>query len=238
MKRVAGVPELLDGDLDDPSTLGRNLRDLRRVNRLSGGAALSRRAIAFLVPPPAPVSVLDVGTGAVDIPLALLAAGRRDGRQVEVTATDSREEVLAAARALTPGLEQTDGLTLSIADGRGLPFPDDAFDVGHASLVLHHIEPDEAIGFLRELARVSRRGIVINDLSRRPITFIGAWLLSHALTTNHYSRHDAPLSARRAYTLNEARSLMARADLQPVSISRGIVGHRWAIAAVRRQERP
>ena len=233
MKRVTGVPELLDGVLDDPSTLRGNLRDLQRANRLTGGTALSRRAIAFLVPPPAPLTVLDVGTGAADIPRALLADGRRHGRQVEVTATDSREEVLAAARALTPDLDQTDGLTLSIADGRGLPFPDGAFDVGHASLVLHHIEPGDAVAFLRELARVSRRGIVVNDLSRRPITLIGAWLLSHAVTTNRYSRHDAPLSARRAYTVSEARSLMARAGLQPVYLTRAIMGHRWAMAAVR-----
>jgi ubiquinone/menaquinone biosynthesis C-methylase UbiE len=154
---------------------------------------------------------------------------------VDVTATDSREEVLDAARALTPGLGDIPGLRLSVADGRRLPFSDRTFDVGHASLVLHHIEPRDAVAFLRELARVSRRGIVVNDLSRRPITYLGAWLLSRALTTNRYSRHDAPLSARRAYTLNEARSLMARAGLDPVFITRGIVGHRWAIAAVRRE---
>lgn len=233
MKRVAGATELLDGSLDDPLTLQGNLRDLERANRLTGGTALSRRAIAFLVPPPAPLSLLDVGTGAADIPLALLAEARRHGRSVQVTATDSREEVLAAARALTPNLDQTVGLRLSIADGRGLPFADDTFDVGHASLVLHHIEPGDAVAFLRELARVSRRGIVINDLARRPITLIGAWLLSHALTMNRYSRHDAPLSARRAYTLHEGHSLLARAGLAPVYDTRGIVGHRWAIAAVR-----
>jgi ubiquinone/menaquinone biosynthesis C-methylase UbiE len=235
MKRAAGVHEFLDGDLDDPVTLRRNLRDLQRVNRLSGGTALSRRAIASLVPATGSFSVLDVGTGAADIPVALLAEARRAGRRVNVTATDSREEVLDAARALTPGLDDIPGLRVSVADGRRLPFSDRTFDVGHASLVLHHIEPRDAVAFLRELARVSRRGIVVNDLSRRPITYIGAWLLSRALTTNRYSRHDAPLSARRAYTLNEARSLMARAGLDPVFITRGIVGHRWAIAAVRRE---
>jgi ubiquinone/menaquinone biosynthesis C-methylase UbiE len=235
MKRAAGVHEFLDGDLDDPVTLRRNLRDLQRVNRLSGGTALSRRAIASLVPATGSFSVLDVGTGAADIPVALLAEARRAGRRVNVTATDSREEVLDAARALTPGLDDIPGLRVSVADGRRLPFSDRTFDVGHASLVLHHIEPRDAVAFLRELARVSRRGIVVNDLSRRPITYIGAWLLSRALTTNRYSRHDATLSARRAYTLNEARSLMARAGLDPVFITRGIVGHRWAIAAVRRE---
>ena len=82
MKRVEGVPEFLDGHLEDAATLRGNLRDLKRVNRLTGGAGLSRRAIAFLAPPPDPLTVLDVGTGAADIPVALLAEAGREGRQV------------------------------------------------------------------------------------------------------------------------------------------------------------
>ena len=232
MKRVEGVPEFLDGHLEDADTLRGNLRDLKRVNRLTGGAGLSRRAIAFLAPGPDPLTVLDVGTGAADIPVVLLAEAGREGRQVSVTATDSREEVLAAARAATPGLDEIPGLKLEVADGRKLPYSDDTFDVVHSSMVLHHVDPTEAVAFLREMSRVARRGIVVNDLSRRPITFIGAWLMSHAFTANRFSRHDAPLSARRAYTLTEVYALLFRAGLRPTYETSGIVGHRWAIVAV------
>jgi hypothetical protein len=86
---------------------------------------------------------------------------------------------------------------------------------------------------MRELARVARRGIVVNDLSRRRVTVLGSWLLSRAFTRNAYSRHDAPLSARRAYTLTEAQALLAEAGLRQVYLTKGIFGHRWAIAAVR-----
>lgn len=237
MKRVAGVPELLDGHLEDAATLRGNLRDLKRANRLTGGAGLSRRAIAFLAPPPDPLTVLDVGTGAADIPVALLADAGREGRTITVTATDSRDEVLAAAREVTPGLDEIVGLTLEVVDGRKLPYSDGAFDVVHSSLVLHHLDPADAVTFLRELSRVARRGIVVNDLSRRPITFIGAWLLSHLFTANPFSRHDAPLSARRAYTRNEIHALLHRAGLRPTYETQGIVGHRLAIVAVARKSR-
>ncbi|MGH2462927.1 MAG: methyltransferase domain-containing protein [Candidatus Limnocylindria bacterium] len=233
MRRLAGVHEFLDGPLNDPATLRNNLRDMGRANRITGGASLSRQAIDVLAPPPAPLAVLDVGTGGADIPLALLAAARRGHRQVTVTAVDGRPEVLAAARAARPDIDRTAALVLDLADGRSLPYPDASFDVAHASLVLHHLEPADAISFLRELARVARRGIVVNDLSRRRITVLGSWLLSHAFTRNAYTRHDAPLSARRAYTLAEAQSLLAQAGLQPVFVTHGVFGHRWAIAAVR-----
>jgi ubiquinone/menaquinone biosynthesis C-methylase UbiE len=233
MKRLAGAVELIDGPLDDPRTLRDNLRDMGRANRFAGGASLSRRAIRALAPPSVWISLLDVGTGGADIPLALLADARRANRRLTVTAIDSRHEVLDAARAAHPNLERTPNLTLTVADGRALPFAEASFDVAHASMVLHHLEPADAEAFLSELARVARRGIVVNDLSRRPITYVGAWLLSRVFTRNRYTRHDAPLSARRAYTLAEARALLVESGLRPVYVTQGIFGHRWAIAAVR-----
>ncbi len=233
MKRLIGTPELLDGHQHDESSLAGNLQDLRRSNRFTGGADLSRRAIDALVPPPKSLTVLDVGTGAADIPVALVAEGRRRDQQVQVTAVDSQAEVIEAARAVNPDLGDNPEVVLAVADGRRLPYSDRSFDVAHASLVLHHLDPADAVAFLSELARVSRRGVVVNDLSRRPVTVLGAWLLSHLLTMNRYSRNDATISARRAYTVNEAYRLLDMAGLEPVFLTRGIAGHRWAIAAVR-----
>lgn len=233
-KRLAHAHELLDGPLADAPVLRDNLRDLGRANRWTGGTDLSRQAIDALAPPPLAISVLDVGTGGADIPVALLDNARRQGRALTVTAVDLRSEVLAAARAANPALDHTPGLTLDVADGRSLPYSDGSFDVVHASLVLHHLEPDEAVAFLREMGRVSRLGVVINDLGRAPITLFGAWLLSHACTRNAFSRHDASLSARRAYTKEEVIELLWQAGLRPRYSSESIFRHRWAMAAVRR----
>jgi SAM-dependent methyltransferase len=237
MNRLAGAAELLDGPLDDPSALAGNLRDLRRVNRFLGGIALTSRALDALVGEAADggatISLLDVGTGAADIPLALIDEWRRRRRRLDVTAIDDRPEVVAAARAGDPRVDATPRLTLAVADGRSLPYPDLAFDVAHASLVLHHLEPVDAVALLREMDRVSRRGIVVNDLARGRLSWAGAWLLSHLATGNRYSRHDAPLSVRRAYTPAEAHALIAAAGLWSGAAFVGPFRHRWAIAAHR-----
>ena len=52
MERLSGVQELLDGPLDDRSTLVGNLRDLRRANRWLGGARLSIRAVEAIAAQP------------------------------------------------------------------------------------------------------------------------------------------------------------------------------------------
>lgn len=240
MRRLGGARERLDGPLDDPATLRGNLRDLRRVNRWLGGARLSRDAIGALlrVAGPGdergrPLRVLDVGTGAGDIPVALLTAWRHGAIDAHVTAVDSRPEVIRAAMALDPGLAATPGLELAVADGRALPYPDGAFDVAHASMVLHHVEPAETGAFVRELARVARVGIVINDLDRGRLAWCWAWILAHLLTRNPLTRHDGPLSVRRAYTRPEARAIVEAAGLRVVHEAEAPFGHRWAIAAVR-----
>jgi SAM-dependent methyltransferase len=232
MDRVVGVPELLDGPLDDRPALVANLRDLARLNRLTGGTALSRRAIWRLVRDRAePVTVLDVGTGAADIPIALLADAARRGRSFRVTATDSRQEVLDAAVAARPTLANIPGLALSIADGRHLPYPDGAFDVAHASLVVHHLDRDDAVAFLREMRRVARIGIVINDLIRSRLNWLGAEVLVHVAARGRYTRHDGPLSVRRAFTRDELERIVAAAALTRIATDLGFAGHRVAIAA-------
>ena len=239
MERRAHALEHLDGPLGDRATLAGNLRDLRRVNRFLGGTALSRRAIdalvaatttaAFATTDPRPIRLLDVGTGAADIPIALLTAWQAAGRRLEVTAIDSRPEVVAAAGGAAGG--DIPGLQLAVADGRDLPYEDGSFDIAHASLVLHHLEPEEAVALLREMRRVARLGVVVNDLGRGWLAWAGAWLLAHIATGNAFTRHDAPLSVRRAYTAAEASALFEQAGMTPIVDARGFLGHRWALAA-------
>ena len=233
MRRLAGAHELLDGPLDDAAVLRGNLRDLARINRSFGGASASRRAVEGLVGRrTVPHTLLDVGTGAADIPLTLMAAFDRRGRSLAVTAVDSRAEVLDAARALTPRIAATPGLNLAICDALELPWPDRSFDIVHASLVLHHLEPREAVALLREAGRVSRLGVVVNDLVRARRHWLAARVVLPVMTRNRYTRYDGPLSVQRAYTRVEYRALLAGAALRPIGEFRALGGHRVAIAAV------
>jgi ubiquinone/menaquinone biosynthesis C-methylase UbiE len=233
VERLIDAVELLDGPLDDPAALAGNLRDLARINRWLGGASLSASAIDTLADGHAELRVLDVGTGGADIPMALLENARTTGRRLTIVAVDDRTEVLDAAVLARPAVATTPGLELRLSDGRGLPDPDASVDIAHTSLVLHHLTPSDAVTMLRELARVARLGIVVNDVTRSRLGWIGAWLLGHLLTRNRFTRHDAPLSVRRAYTAAEMTALLREAGLEPVRVVRGVVGQRYAIAARR-----
>lgn len=196
--------ELLDRGLVRGPELATNLADLARLNRLPGGRGASVDAIALLLDGREGARVLDVGTGGADLPLAF---ARRDWN---VVALDHDPDVLAVARSATahePRVAITGG------DGGQLPFEDGSFDVAHASLLLHHLDPEVAVAHLRELRRVARIGVVINDLRRgwMPLlaTGVSVALLGRCRTT----RHDGLLSARRAYTIPELDGLLSQAGL-------------------------
>jgi ubiquinone/menaquinone biosynthesis C-methylase UbiE len=231
MRRSVDVEELLDGPLDDGRVVVGNLRDLARANRWFGGIRLSALGLAALAPADMPLSVVDVGTGGADIPLALIERARGGRRRLAVTAVDNRPEILEAAALAQPRLSTTADLALRVADGRFLPFADRAFDIAHASLLLHHLEPPAAVELLREMARVARRGVIVNDLVRSRLFWLGAWLLSHLATTNRFTRHDASLSVSRAYTVAELTSLLAAAGLRVEATAFGPFRHRVMLAA-------
>ena len=233
MRRLTDRDELLDGPLDDTAVVRGNLHDLARVNRRLGGTRLSIAAIGALAGGARRLDILDVGTGGADIPLALLDHAGRVGSEWRVIGVDSRPEILAAAVAVEPRLTATAGLILRVGDGTRLDQPDASVDVTHASLVVHHLAPDDVDALLREMVRVARLGIVVNDLVRGRWSWIGAWLMSHLLTGNHFTRHDAPMSVRRAYTVAELTALVAAAGFRVERRFDGPFGHRVALVARR-----
>jgi ubiquinone/menaquinone biosynthesis C-methylase UbiE len=209
LRARAHEAELLDLPELDRVELRANLRELALLNRLPGGARASIRAIGHLAGD-GEISILDVGTGGGDLPLAFARHGRRRGPW-RVIASDSRPEILDLAAAWT-GADPN--VTTLLADGRHLPIGDGEVDVAHSSLLLHHLDPPDVVLLLRELRRVSRRGVVINDLRRGLIPFAVTALTVAALARSRYTRHDGILSARRAYTLTELDTMLAEAGLR------------------------
>ena len=232
MRRLEGAKELLDGPLDGP-TLRANLRDLALTNALLGGTDLSWRAVALVLKARstrAIQQVLDVGTGGADIPIAIARRARDLGLNVHIVATDIRPEVIdvASRTAASAGVA---GVTVRRADPSLTSEPDQSFDVVHSSLVLHHHEPDEARELLREMQRVSRYAVIVNDLDRRRAWWVGARLLS-LLSRNPYTRHDAPLSVRRAYRPDELSELAGAVGLREVARYWSRPRYRYALVFV------
>ncbi|MEP7081995.1 MAG: methyltransferase domain-containing protein [Chloroflexota bacterium] len=227
LARRADLVELLDRPTADDAEIRLNLQDLARLNRLPGGTRTSIRAVALLARPGERASVLDVGTGLGDMPMAFASMGWH------TVAADTHRQVLELAREATA----TERLVEIVeADCRNLPYSDGAFDVSHCSLLLHHLDPEDAVTALREMARVARRGVVINDLRRGILPFVATGVAVALLGRCRATRVDGITSVRRAYTLTELDELLADAGLEARWRSWTFMP-RVATAAVRRSDR-
>lgn len=211
--------ELLDGDRHDPRELAENFRDIRRVNSLLGGTSTILRLLPGLLdgtPRDRPVTILDLGTGCADIPIAVSRWAERRGLHVHIVASDAADDVLELAR---DAIGDRRDISVIRYDARSVPLPDDAFDIVLCSMTLHHFPPDEAVQILREMNRLARYGFILNDLRRSRLGYAAAWIAARVTTRNRLTRNDAPLSVRRAYTPNELDGLLRRAGIEHAVIS-------------------
>jgi len=207
VKRVV-IPELLDTDAGTRAEVEASLADLRMVNRWFGGARVmcdlvERVAIRTAA---TELSMLDVAAATGDVATTLRRRMQERGVRVAVTLLD---------RA-TSHFE--DGLPRVAGDALALPFADSSFDVVGCSLFAHHLEPEEIVRFANEGLRVARRAVLINDLRRHPVhlalTYAGVPLFRSRLT-----RHDGPVSIRRAYTTDEMREMLKQTAASRVEIT-------------------
>ncbi len=220
--------EWMDLPGGDPHELADMFKDLRRVNHWLGGWDMTARGLTHLLgdhKPGSHLTILDVASGSADIPQRVSQHAQRQGQRISSFAIDNNPEVLKLAQQLGG----SDTVQLVAADALHLPFVDDAYDVAACSFFLHHLEPEDVVVALREMRRVSRHGVVINDLVRSWRSYLGALLFARIFTRNRISRHDAPLSARRAYTRAELVELAARAGLEPVAAD-SFFGYRLTLA--------
>ncbi len=208
MQRIV-VPELLDDDLGTPAEIAASLRDLQRINDWFGGTRTTTKLLRRIAQQGdlRSLTLLEVGAGSGYVPEA--ARRRLAGQGIEVRAT-----LLDRVSSHLPD----NGVPAIVADAQQLPFCEDAFDVVSFSLVVHHFEPETLLRVASEALRVARLAVLINDLIRSrlhlALTYAGFPLFRSRIT-----RHDAPASVRRAYTLEEMRSILSRTAARRVEFS-------------------
>ncbi len=216
--RARGV-ELMDTGDYVPAELRSNLADLRLYNRWLGGARLVLRELNRMLDEragaggaPGALSVLDVGTGSADIPLAIQRWAARRGITAGVEGVDANAEMLAEAR-LFLSREHNARVRLRQADACMLPHADGSVEYIVSSNFMHHLDDTEALAALREMGRVAARGGIVVDLQRRDSALFNVWMLTRLTTRNRLTRSDGPLSVRRAFTVDEMAKLAREAGL-------------------------
>jgi ubiquinone/menaquinone biosynthesis C-methylase UbiE len=185
--------ELMD-DLSRPdSEFVEAYNELTAVNKHLGGI----RAIERFLPKDA-MLVLDVASGGCDVGEALVSR-----RRCRVVSLDMNPRGLKFARQTAP----------VAGDALQLPFADNTFDAVICSLSFHHLTNAECVSVLREMWRVARRIVIVNDLHRNRVAHASIRILSALFSRSTMFRNDSAASVRRAFRPAELGEVAVKAGV-------------------------
>lgn len=193
--------------------------ELQRVNRWLGDARALRDSLLREIEKLNLhcFSVLDVGAGSGELLRVIADWARRSGRKAQLMGLElnTRSAIAIAEREITfPEISAVRG------DAFRLPFADNEFDYAMCSLFAHHFEDVDVIAVLRELNRVSARGVFVIDLYRHPVAYYFYTTIGRLFLHNRLIREDGALSILRSFTPEELASLAGRAGLKDISVRR------------------
>ena len=186
------------------------LREIRFINRWIGDRwalqkSLLRRVAELDLKE---FSVLDVGAGSGEILTEIARFARRRNSNAFLVGLDLNEmsvESIAAERGAYGEINSVRG------DALNLPFAEGSFDFAICSLFTHHFTDDGVVEIMREMMRVSRRGIYVIDLHREPGAYRMYKLFCAVFRISKLVRDDGLLSIKKAFQPEELGELAKRA---------------------------
>lgn len=196
--------EQMDRPDCDPVRLANTYRQFRLVNAaVAGWRRTWVRRIRPALSTTRTTTLLDVGSGAGDIPRAFARWAERDGLGLEVTAIDPDERADVYARSLPP----VPGLTHRRAHTADLIAEGARYDVVTSNHLLHHLGAAQLGGLLADSEALAGRLVVHSDISR---TRLGYPLFAVATLPfrDSFIREDGLTSIRRSYRPRELAAVV------------------------------
>jgi 2-polyprenyl-3-methyl-5-hydroxy-6-metoxy-1,4-benzoquinol methylase len=200
-------PELMDRPQPVSAELERDLHNLRQLNRFFGSYRLVRHFLRRWIKPGDRWRMADLATGSGDIPRLAVDYARSIGAAITVHAVDQQSSTLEIARRLSADYPEISYVNANILEWQ----PEEPYDIVLCSLALHHFSDADAVRLLRRCRELSRRFVLISDLRRSYLATIGVYVLTATVFREPMTRYDGRLSAARAFSFSELRTLAQRA---------------------------
>lgn len=226
MRKRVLIPELMD----DPELAREDhfhaLRGLRRINAWTGTASLLWRAIVQLAKTNdlKPLRILDLATGAGDIPIELCKRAAREHVDIDIEACDVSEQALEFAEEQCHRAGASVRLFQHDVIQRKL---NSTYDVVMCSQFLHHLSKEQAEDVLRTMMEAAEHRVFVVDLVRSRFNWLQVWLATRSLTKSKIVHFDGPQSIRAAFTVREMECIA-----QDVGFSSFSIHKRWPVRFV------
>ena len=193
------------------------LIELEIINKYLGGRSTSRKGLEIIsrkIKSNNKITVLDVGSGGSD---NFKYNNYYDGRIICLTSLDINKGVCRYVKGISSDVNIVCG------DALILPFKESSFDIIHVSLFLHHFNEGEINNLMQRFMKISRYGVIVNDLHRSVFSYVCIKLLTSLCSKSEMVKNDGPLSVKRGFIKHELKDIFSRIKSTSVTIK-----YRWA----------
>ncbi|MDX2038243.1 MAG: methyltransferase domain-containing protein [Isosphaeraceae bacterium] len=213
------LPELMDDPNLDERSHRQALAGLRRVNSISRSDAILWNPVRRLAAAAGdqPLRLLDIACGGGDVTCRLAERARRAGFRLQIDGCDRSDVALGTARELAAE-RRLQGVEFFRLDVLQDVLPAD-YDIVMCSLFLHHLDADDVVRLLRNMAQAARRAVLANDLRRTAWGYTIAWVGCRMLSRSPVVHVDGPRSVAGAFSCSEIRDLAGHAGLENVQMT-------------------
>jgi 2-polyprenyl-3-methyl-5-hydroxy-6-metoxy-1,4-benzoquinol methylase len=218
MKTRVLLPELMDDPDLDRTAHFQALAGLQRINRWTRNASLAWRQIRRLVEQRGldEIRVLDIATGAADIPIELCSRAEAAGLSLELEACDVSPQALELAAA---NCDRT-GTSFRLLTLDVLKEPIHAkYDIVLCSQFLHHLTEQQAEAVLNKMKDAATQQVIVVDLVRSQLNWWQVWLATRLLSRSAIVHFDGPQSIRAAFTIEEMKAIADRVGFARFSVT-------------------
>jgi len=193
---------MMDVATEATPALERDLLNLASLNQRFGAINTVLSQLDHLLKKRAPLHIVDYGTGGGDIPRAIVSRARTCGCPVSITAVDRQNPTLRIAEKFS-----TEFPEITFVSSDLLEYSARSCDIALCNLVLHHFDESDVIRLLRRWREVAEVAVLVTDLRRSRLAQAGIFAVTEIFYREPMTRHDARLSAERAFSFGEMRRL-------------------------------
>lgn len=192
----------------DRASLEQTLAELKTINTWLGGNKVTLSGlekVLNMLPYKESYLIADMGCGRGDMLLLMAKWARKKNLKIEFIGVDANASIIAQAKQHTQAYKEISYIHANVFEDKWL---EQEIDIVTATLFTHHLSTTDLQMLLSHLHHAKVSALVINDLHRHRLAYIGIRILTSLFSRSPMVCYDGPLSVLRSFTLKDWQEIL------------------------------
>jgi 2-polyprenyl-3-methyl-5-hydroxy-6-metoxy-1,4-benzoquinol methylase len=211
------LKEIMDDLNFEGPVLDQTLKELKTINHLLGGNAVTTKALDKIIhsSPSHSFKIADIGCGRGDMIQVMADWAKRKNIDCQFVGIDANPNTIAFAKKEMANYKNASFFTANVFDPE---FLTSTVDITTCTLFTHHFTDEELLQIFQSIKAKTSTAFIINDLHRHPLAYYSIRFLTKYFSKSYMVKNDGPLSVLRAFKKEELHLLLTQAGFKDIEI--------------------